>query len=231
MIEDQRTPMWSRRHTRSAVAVVIVVLLFALIAWLVMRMRPRLTEETARSVVTASLQRESRQSFVVTGALDIIVSTRVRHSRRLLPGMIDLEISSTESNVRAPGRVSYGFPASELKPEAIEVAGDTIVVRVPDPRVYSVEPDLARMEVETRSGWLKLDADAAAEVQQRATALVQTALRNQAQRHLHDSEQPRINTAATLHDILLPAFRASGVRDPIFRFIINEQLVYSPRDR
>ena len=143
--------------------------------------------------------------------------------------MIDLEISSTETNVRAPGRVSYGFPAHELAPDAIEVAGDTVVVRVPDPRVYSVEPDLARMEVQTRSGWLKLDANAAAEVQQRATALVQTALRNQAQRHLHDSEQPRINTAATLHDILLPAFRASGISDPVFRFIINEQLVYSPR--
>jgi hypothetical protein len=230
MIEDRGAPMWTRRHTRSAVAVIIVVLLFALIASLVMRLRPRLTEETARSVVTASLQRESRQSFVVTGALDITVSTRVRHSRRLLPGMIDLEIASTESNVRAPGRVSYGFPVGELKPESIEVAGDTIVVRVPDPRVYSVEPDLARMEVQTRTGWLKLDANEA-EVQQRATALVQTALRSQAQRHLHDSEQPRINTAATLHDILLPAFRASGIREPIFRFIINEQLVYTPRDR
>ena len=230
MIEDRGPPMWTRRHTRSAIAVVIVVLLFALIASLVLRMRPRLTEETARSVVTASLQRESRQSFVVTGALDITVSTRVRHSRRLLPGMIDLEIASTESTVRAPGRVSYGFPVSELKPESIEVVGDTVVVRVPAPRVYSVEPDLARMEVQTRTGWLKLDANEA-EVQQRATALVQTALRSQAQRHLHDSEQPRINTAATLHDILLPAFRASGVREPVFRFIINEQLVYSPRDR
>src|SRR5688572_28947766 len=120
MIEDQPTPMWSRRHTRSALAVVTVVLLFALLAWLVMRMRPRLTEETARSIVTASLQRETRQSFVVIGALDITVSTRVRHSRRLLPGMIDLEISSAESNVRAPGRVSYGFPIIELTPETIE---------------------------------------------------------------------------------------------------------------
>lgn len=220
--EPARTAHWPRWLA----AVLLVAVLAGLVLVPLWRARPRLTSEEARSLVLATLQRETRQAFVITGALDITVTTRVRNVRRLLPGLLDLSLGSVESTVRAPGRVSYGFPVAELRPESIEVRGDTIDLRVPAPRVYAVEPALDRLEVETRSGWLRVREGTQLEVQQRATELVSTALRQQAERHLRDSEQPRINTAETLHELLRPAFAAAGIIDPVFRFVINEQLVY-----
>lgn len=205
-----------------------VLLLLAIVAVVLWRARPRLSEEEAREVVIGTLQRETRQSFVVTGALDITVTTRVRNTRRLLPGILDVNVGSVESTVRVPGRVSYGFALAELPAQAIHVIGDTIEVHVPTPRVYAVEPELSQMEMETETGWLRLREDAREEVQQRALGLVQGTLRAQAERHLRDSQQPRINTAAALDDMLRPAFRAAGVRDPVFRFIIDAQLIYRP---
>lgn len=213
---------WPRRLA----AALVVCALAGLVLVPLWRARPRLTSEEARSLVLATLQRETRQAFVVTGALDITVTTRVQNVRRLLPGLLDLSLGTVESTVRAPGRVSYGFPVAELKAESITVRGDTIELRVPSPRVYAVEAALERMEVETRTGWLRVRENTQLEVQQRATELVSSALRQQAARHLRDSEQPRINTAETLHELLRPAFEAAGITEPVFRFVINEQLVY-----
>lgn len=216
---QRRVPRWLPVAGMAALLLVVSVALL----W---RARPRLSDETARAVVFSTLQRETRQSFLVTGALDITVTTRVRNTRRLLPGILDVNLGSVESTVRAPGRVSYGFPLTDLRSQMIQVIGDTIEVRVPTPRVYSIEPRLSQMEVETDAGWLRLRDETQHEVQQRATALVQSALRTQAEHHLRDSSQPRLNTATTLHDMLRPAFVAAGVRDPIFRFIIDDQLIY-----
>jgi hypothetical protein len=150
----------------------------------------------------------------------------VRTSRRFLPGVLDLSLATVESTVRVPGRVSYGIDVAQIREDAIRVIGDTVEIRVPDPRVYSVEPMLEEMDVQTESGWLRLRGDAREQVQQRAIALVQPALRAQATQHLADSEQPRINTAETLHELLLPTFRAAGIRQPVFRFIISDRLIY-----
>ncbi|HUF49395.1 MAG TPA: DUF4230 domain-containing protein [Longimicrobiales bacterium] len=214
-------PLWL------AMAALFVIALFAML-W---QLRPRLTDEEARTLVLGALQRETRESFVVTGALELTVTTRVRNTRRLLPGMLDVNVGSVETTVRAPGRVSYGFPLNELRAEAIQLFGDTIEVVVPSPRVYSVEPELSQLEIETESGWLRLRQSTRDEVQQRAVELVQTTLRAQANQHLRDSAQPRINTASALDDLLRPVLRASGMRDPVFRFIIDRQLIYRTGDR
>jgi Protein of unknown function (DUF4230) len=227
-----QTDAAGRKPRRPAVAAVAAILVVAFGVGLVLAVqrlwdaRPRLTAETARSVVVGRLQQEARRSFVVTGALDLTVTTRVRHTRRLLPGLLDVNVGSVESTVRAPGRVSYGFPIAALAADSIEVVGDTIIMRVPAPRVFSVEPSLSELSVRTRSGWLQLVGDERAEVQQKATALVETTLRAQAERHLRTSEQPRVNTAATLTELLRPSFRAAGLPEPVFRFIISENLVY-----
>jgi hypothetical protein len=218
----------TRRLIRTVVYALIVVAAGVAVALLWAR-RPQLTEEEVRSVIFASLQRETREAFVVTGALEIEATTRIVSTRRLLPGTLDLPVGSIESTVRIPGRVSYGFPIAELRAEDIRVFGDTVEMRVPDPGIYSVEPRLAAMEVETDAGWLRPSRDGRQAVEQRAMGLVDGALRRQALLHLMDAEQPRINTAETLHELLRPAFRAAGMGEPVFRFVISDRLIYGER--
>src|SRR5688572_11593267 len=211
--------------TAAAAAILVVSVVYVVVVRL-WQARPRLTAETARSVIHTTLQREAREAFVVTGALDVTATARVRHTRRLLPGILDVNLGHVESTVRAPGRVSYGFPLSALHADSVRLTGDTVVMPVPEPQIYAIEPMLTELQVETETGWLRLSRDDQAEVQRRATSLLQGALRNQAQQHLNSSEQPRVNTAETLHELLLPAFTAAGIRDPVFQFIISDQLFY-----
>ena len=189
--------------------------------------RPRLTDEQVRELVTATLQREAREAFLVTGVLELTANTRVTNTRRLLPGILDMPLGTTESTVRVPGRVSYGIAVSDVAVETIRIHGDTVHVRLPDPRVYAIDPQLDRMEMETEVGWLRLGDDARAEVQQRAIALVRETLQAQAEQHLADSEQPRINTAETLHQLLHPVLVSAGIATPVFQFQLSETLHYT----
>jgi hypothetical protein len=213
-----------------ALLLLVAVTGFVLLARGLYDRRPRLTEETARAIVTTTLQRETRAAFLVTGTLDISATTRFGTTTRFLPGLLDMPVGRTEATVRAPGRVSYGIDIAELGADAIAVYGDTIEIRVPTPRVFSVEPFLDAMEVETRTGWLRPRGEAREHVQQRAIGLLRAALDEQGRRHIADTEQPRINTAETLHEMLRPAFAAAGVPEPVFVFRISDQLVYRGGD-
>jgi hypothetical protein len=210
-----------------AVAVVAGLLLLLLVLPRLRTLVPRLTSEEASELAMATLQRESRESFVITGALQMTVQTRVGNVRRLLPGVLDMSLGTVESTVRAPGRVSYGFRVDELSRASFRVMGDTIQMEVPPVRVYSVEPALHEMDVRTTAGWLRARASTQSDVQQRATALVSDALRAQAEAHLRSAEQPAINTAHTLAELLRPAFQAQGMADPVFRFLLGDGLTYT----
>lgn len=205
--------------------VVVAVLIGGL--RLLLEHRPRLTESVADSLVTSVLQREARRAFLVTGSLDLAVTTRVRTTTRLLPGMLDLPLGTTESTVRVPGRVSYGIRVSDVQARDIAVFGDTVEIRLPDPAVYSVEPMLERMEVQTEAGWLTVRGEAREDVERRAIGLVRGAMLEQARLHLAGSEQPRINSAETLHELLRPVFQSAGVKEPVFRFRLGESLTWS----
>jgi hypothetical protein len=209
-----------------AVLLLVALAGFALLARMALDRRPRLTSEEAHTLVTTTLQREAREAFLVTGTLEINAVTRVGTTTRLLPGLLDLQVARAQSTVRAPGRVAYGIDVAQIGSNAIAVHGDTIVIRVPEPRVFSVEPLLERMEVETQSGWLRTRPDAREQLQQEAITMLRAALDAQARRHLADAEQPRINTAETLYELLRPVFIAAGVPDPVFRFDITDRLVY-----
>jgi hypothetical protein len=189
--------------------------------------RLSLTEEEVRALVSATIQREARQAFLVTGELEVTATTRVTNTRRLLPGLLNVPLGTAESTVRVPGRIVYGIAVADLHAAAIGLRGDTVEIRVPAPRVHAIDPQLERMEVETEAGWLRLAGDARQEVQQRAIELVRATLLAQAERHLADSEQPRINTAETLHELLYPVFVRAGIATPVFRFQLTENLNYT----
>jgi hypothetical protein len=140
-----------------------------------------------------------------------------------------LDLGTTRVRVRLPGRVAYGFDVSVLRPEDIVFGEDGVVeVALPDLSVFSVEPNLEAMEVETDVGWARTHARSGQQTTQRALQFAQRALREQASTHLIDKTQPRINTAEALQRMLTPALQAAGIAEPRFRFRIGPHLVMEP---
>ena len=210
----------------------IVLIVVALVAFVLFRLRPRLTDEEVDGVVRAAIQQEAKAAFLVTGYLDINSEAHVENTLRLLPGILNLPVGTTTVTVRAPGRVHYGFEASKITDENITLLPDGIVeVVVPRPSVYTVSPDIEKLEIETSVGWTRLAGDSREEVQTRALALLQENMRQQAVNHVATSTQPDINSADALYVLLRPVMIAAGMKDPRFRFRIGANLVQEPRDR
>ena len=179
---------------------------------------PRVTEEDVRSAITATVQREARESFLVTGRLDLVASASVENNKVFLPDLLDLSVGRASSTVRAPGRVWYGFDVRAITPDMIRLVNDsTIRVELPPLRVQAVEPQLDRMEIDTDVSWSRSD-QVGRDVERRALVLVQAALRAQGTAHLRDSTQPRVNTAEALRHMLEPTVRALGIERPNFEF-------------
>ena len=191
---------------------------------------PAVSEDQVRTAITATIQREARQAFLVTGRLDVTASTQIQNNRIFLPNLLDFNVGSARSTVRAPGRVFYGFDARELRPEMITLVDDsTIHVQLPPIRTLAVEPQLDRMEIDTEVSWTR-SSDTGREVERRAIAALQPALRAQAAAHLRDSTQPRINTAEALRVMLQPTVQALGIERPTFRFDIAPTIRMEGRD-
>lgn len=191
---------------------------------------PELTESDVRSALVTTIQRESSQAFLVTGRLELTARTRVENTRTVLPGILDLGLGTTRATVRVPGRVSYGFEADSLRPDMIRMLEDgTVEVELPALAVYSVEADLSELEVETERGWARLGS-VEDQVERRALAIVEPAMRRQAISHLRTSYQSRVNAARALQRLLTPALRGLGMEEPRFRFVLGGDIVVEPRD-
>jgi hypothetical protein len=208
-------------HIGVIIAVVALLLIGTVGLWL-WSSRPRLSQTEIRDVIYSTIQRESPASFLITGALEVTATTRVENTRTLFPGVVGIDLGTTSATVRVPGRVSYGFDVRQLTPAMIRVLdGDTIEVTVPEPVLYSIEPNLEQMEVETQRGWLRISQRTTEQVRGRAIQLVQQTMRAQGEAHLQGSSQPRINTADALYEMLRPVLIAAGLEDPYVRFRIG----------
>lgn len=190
---------------------------------------PRISEDQVRSAITAAIQREAREQFLVTGRLDVAATTTVENRKIFLPSLLGLNLGSARSTVTAPGSVYYGFDVRQLTQDMITLVDDsTIHVRIPDIRTLAVEPRLDRMVIDTDVAWSRSDATAR-DVERRAIVELMPALRAQGQAHLRDSAQPRINTAEALRHMLEPTVRALGIERPNFRFDISGELRMTPQ--
>ena len=213
------------RAARYALAVLILALV---VIGVVLVTRPAITEREVRQAVFTAIEAESPEAFVVTGRLEITVETRIEDSRVLLPGIVGLDLGTTRATVRVPGRVSYGFPVDSLRPDMVRLTETGVIeVILPPLEVYSAEPDLAAMEVETERGWARLPGGAT-EVERRAIGIIESALRRQGTAHLASSYQPRINTAEALQRLLSPGLQGLGMQEPTFRFRLGDSLVVEP---
>jgi hypothetical protein len=210
------------------IIVLIVLLLAGIGAILWARWEPpRVSEREIRESVYTTIQREAGASFYVTGFIEVTAATTVEDTRILLPRLLDLRVGTTRTAVRVPGRVSYGFDAGELRPEMIRVVENRIEVQIPELAIYSAEPDLTRLEVQTDVGWTRLPSSGQ-QAEHRALGHVNQALRQQGEAHLQSSVQPRVNTANALETLLAPVLRSLGVVDPELRFRIGGDLVVEP---
>lgn len=197
----------------------LAVLAFALLAFALLLELPgrflRPSETEIRAALYTAIQRETPETFLLTGSVDLVGTTTVANTRRLFPGILDLSLGTTSATVRMPGRVSYGIDLSGITPADIVVDPDgAVTVRVPPPAIRSVEPALAAMEVRTDVGWARVYARSGRTVEQEAIRLMEDALRAQGEAHLKDSNQPRRNSAAALENVLVPALEAAGIEDP-----------------
>ena len=111
-----------------------------------------------------------------------------------------------------------------LRPEHIRYIeghdSDEGVVEVDLPRleVFSVEPELENVDIQTEVGWARLHRSSGQEMEQRPLQAIRPTMRATAQRHLANSETPELNTAEALARLLTPPLEAGGVSAPRFRF-------------
>ncbi len=189
-------------------------------------MIPRITEEDVRVAVTTTVEREAPASFLVTGTLDATATARVANRQTFLPGLLDLDLGTSEATVRVPGRIAYGFDVRTLTPDRIRLLDDgTVEVTLPALTVFSVEPDLGRLDVQTRRGWART-AESADALEGDALRRVTGALRQQGQAVLASGAlTARQNTATALAAMLRPALVAAGIPEPRFRFRLSPTVV------
>jgi hypothetical protein len=191
---------------------------------------PRLTETQVREAVWSALHEERDTSFVITGYIDITATTQVADTRVLFPGILNLPLGTTRATVRVPGRISYGFDPGLMTPEMIRVFGDTIEVELPDLAVYSTEPDLSRLDVETTTGWARFRVTAQ-EAERRAVQQLNDALRAQGESYVRSAVNARVNTATTMRTLLDPPLRSLGIEEPKYRIRIGGGLLLDPAER
>ena len=218
--------------------VVAGLVLVAVVLW-----SPGPSDATIRRTVITTIQDEAPASFLVTGTLDVSVTVRVDSSqfltpswltyllRKTQPSALPLVQGGSETRVRVPGTVSYGFDVRALTSSMITVQGrGEVGVVLPSLSVHSVEPDLSALEVRSEnSGWMRvLPSDMPDAVRRQALGAVREAFQTQAERRLESATQPRVNTARALEAMLRPPLEAAGVDGPQFRIRVGEGLVMQP---
>jgi hypothetical protein len=201
------------------------------------------SDTRVQKTVLTTIQEEAPASFLVTGTLDVRVTVRIDSAQYLTPSWITYLLRQTQpsalpllqggsqTQVRVPGTVSYGFDVRALDPSMIAVEENGRVgVTLPSLSVHSVEPDLARLEVRSQaSGWIRvLPSDMPEAVRTRALGAVKGAFREQVERRLDSATQPRVNTARALQAMLRPALEAAGMEAPRFRIRVGDELVLQP---
>ncbi len=203
------------------VAVVVVVALYAV--W--RTVRPGLTEEEVDVAVLTTLVSESEASFLITGTLEFGTTVERENRQRLTVPFtpFDMQVGATRVTVRLPGRVGYGFDVRDIGADDVRLAEDgTVEVDLPELSAFSVEPILERAQVRTdASGWAMIDPERGSGVTTRALGVARQRMRQQADRHLAESQAPRMNAARAVVRMLTPALQAAGATTLRYRVRIG----------
>jgi hypothetical protein len=211
-----------RRNATMVGGVVFIVVLLAFIA-LLRQVARRIAPEEIRQRIVATIQSEARASLLITGSIDVTATVTIENAKRLLPGLLDINLGTSRAIVQVPGRAHYGFDVRELDEERITVRGDTIRINVPQPRVLSVDANLQQLRVWSDRGWLR-SAASLQRAERTALTRIDGALARQAAAYVSTSAQPRINSAEAIRRMITPTLHAAGIANPIFQFQLSERL-------
>lgn len=210
----RRPIVWA---SMAAGVVVIIAIIATLKSW-------RISQEEVRERIVATIQSEARQSFLVTGSLDVTATTTFASTKTFLPGVLNLDLGTSRATVQVPGRAYYGFDVRAIAAKDIELRGDTVLMTVPRPRLLSVDANLQELSVMTDKGWLRTPGSVDA-VERTALRHIDAALANQAASHVANSAQPLVNSARALEEMLRPPLAAAGLKSPVFRFRMGQDLL------
>lgn len=216
------------RRTPLVLGLVLAVGLAALV-WIGVRWlegEGLLTEDQIQEAVRVGIEAEAAEGFVVTGRL---ASTLERSStRRWRIRLLDIETGRTTVDVRVPATMTYGFSLDRFAADDVRFRDDGVVeVVLPPLEVFSVEPQLERAEVDIEvSGQARLTPTQTERTVETTLRRVRPALREQAEAHLRDSSQPRVNSARALRRVLATPLEAAGVDLAAIRF----RFVVAPGD-
>ena len=193
------------------------------------------SEADIQRAVVSTVQKETPDAFLVTGELLMQVEERITYTESVAPQLYqmlresgyapDIDLVTTEANVRVSGEVTYGFHVGQLQASDIQRERDgTIHVNVPLLQVRSVSPNLETLQVQSETqGWFRLFAtNMEGDAREEALAGAQTALRKQAEQRLSEGAQARANTEEALEAMLAPPLKAAGVVQPRFVFTFTE---------
>lgn len=204
----------------------------------------RSVQSRVRRTVLTTVQEETPSSFLVTGTMDLHATVRIDSSQyatpewvtymlsQTQPALLSLLQGSAQTEVKVPGRVSYGFDVTTLTADMIRVEDSNVVaVDLPALDIHSIEPSLSQLEVHSKTeGWMQVFESGVPEaVRQRALDGVREAFREQARARLDSATQPRVNTARALRTMLTPSLTAAGFDNPRFRIRVGDRLSLTPQ--
>ena len=217
-------PSPRRRRTGVVIGLTIAAVLavvLALAAVLIQR-GGVLSDDEIRSAVQTGIEAEAAEGFLVTGRLASTFSASKTQQRSVR--LIRIPVGRAQVTVRLPATMTYGFSLDDFDADGIRFREDgTVEVVLPPLTVFSVEPELedASVEIET-TGVGRLTPALTEQAVERALRRVRPALRDQAEAHLRQSDQPRLNSARALRRVLAAPLDAAGVDldDVRFRFVV-----------
>lgn len=211
-----------RRPLGLLLAVALIAAFLSAVAVWTLGLPDVLTEDELRGIVTTQIQSEAAEGFVVTGRLSSTLSGS--SARRWRLRILNLETGRAEVTVRVPATMTYGFSLDAFDADAIRFREDGVVeVVLPPLSVFSVEPELEDAEVDIDlSGQARLTPSITERTVEQTLHRVRPALREQAETHLRDSDQPAVNSARALRRVLAAPLEAAGVDlDAVrFRFVV-----------
>lgn len=184
---------------------------------------PSLTKHQVENLAFTTIVQEADTTFFVTGYYDLDTTVRVKDDKT----MWGISLGTTEVNLRVPGRVSYGFNIGQLKREDIQVLqGDTVLVLVPPMSIYSVEPYLEKMDMQTEVGWARLYAYSGQALEHQAMKRVPSQMRGVAENRLKTSKNTYKNTEKAIRRIVTPMLQSVGMTNPVV--VVRPKMTITP---
>ncbi len=213
------------RRSSRVLALVVGVLLAAVVVLAVLLVRAGgiWAQDDIRETIRTSIEAEAAEGFVVTGRLTSSASGASTQRRRLR--LLNIEVGSARVGVRVPATMTYGFSLDDFDADAIRFRPDGIVeVLLPPLSVFSIEPELESADIDIAvTGTGRLSPEMTERTVERTLRGVRPALRKQAEAHLGSSDQPALNSARALRQMLAAPLAAAEVDldDVRFRFVLS----------